>query len=65
MQIAADINQDTTLNTKRGFKDRMLSAYKLWFVLSIVTGLLGAAIVVIRGINETNLGPMRLTDDVG
>ena len=42
----------------------MLSAYKLWFVLSILTGLLGAAVVVVRGINESNLGPMMLTGDV-
>ncbi len=42
----------------------MLSAYKLWFVLSILAGLLGAAVVVVRGINESNLGPMMLTGDV-
>ena len=55
---------ETDLGTKRGIKDRMLSAYKLWFVLSIVAGLLGVVVIVIRGINETNLGPMMLTGNV-
>jgi len=54
----------TLSDTNRGIKDRMLSAYKLWFVLSILVGLLGAAVVVVRGINESNLGPMMLTGDV-
>ena len=57
-------NVATLSGTNRGIKDRMLSAYKLWFVLSILAGLLGAAVVVVRGINESNLGPMMLTGDV-
>lgn len=55
---------DTTLVTKRGIKHRMLSVYKLWFVLSIITGLLGTVVIVILGLNESYLGPMMLTGDV-
>ncbi len=53
-------DQGTLTLTHRGFKDRMLSGYKLWFILSLTAGLLGALVVIVRTVNETNLGPMML-----
>lgn len=49
-----------TPSTNRGFKDRMLSAYKLWFTLSVLAAVLGTIIVIVRTVNESNLGPQML-----
>lgn len=50
----------TVPSAKRGFKDKMLSAYKLWFALSVLAAVLGTIIVIVRTVNESNLGPMML-----
>ncbi len=50
----------TVPRAKRGIKDKMMSAYKLWFALSILAAVLGTIIVVVRTVNESNLGPMML-----
>lgn len=51
---------NAALSTNRGFKDRMLTAYKLWFILSIVAALMGTIVIIVRAFNEANLGPMML-----
>ena len=38
----------------------MLSAYKLWFTLSVLAAVIGTIIVIVRTINESSLGPQML-----